>query len=86
VRERRLLRANEIIGYDLKPQASLRDVAFAQGFRSEAQFSRAFKARFGVAPSAALRTARARRRAGVAADPAPLTEGLAPVAQDARGS
>jgi hypothetical protein len=55
-------------------------IAVAQGFGSEAHFSRAFKQRFGIGPRAARKAAQERRRSGQALDPAPITPGVAPLA------
>jgi AraC-like DNA-binding protein len=79
IRERRLLRSYEIISNDLSPHESLSTIAFDQGFKSEAQFSRAFKAMFAVSPSDLRRKAKALRREGKPSDPPPKTPGIAPV-------
>lgn len=60
IRERRLQKAHEALRR-APPPSSIQSVAFATGFRSEAQFSRAFRRRFGLSPSEAR--AQARRHA-----------------------
>jgi AraC-like DNA-binding protein len=79
IRERRLLRAYEIIHSDLNPDLTLTSISFAQGFASEAYFSRAFKQRFGISPRAARKGAQNRRRAGDSIPPPPLTPGVQPL-------
>lgn len=50
VRERRLLRAHELLRTGTV-RSSIQEVAFATGFRSDSQFSRAYRRRFGETPS-----------------------------------
>jgi transcriptional regulator GlxA family with amidase domain len=52
----RLERAERLLTYS---RLSVRDVGLAAGFSSMAQFSRAYKARFGLAPSQHRRSSRA---------------------------
>ncbi|HET6330139.1 MAG TPA: AraC family transcriptional regulator [Holophagaceae bacterium] len=51
-RERRLARAREMV---LRSEAPLADIAVATGFYDQSHFTRAFKLRFGVPPSALRR-------------------------------
>lgn len=53
IQQRRLERAFEAIVGRGAPGASLAEIAYAHGFQSEAHFSRAFRARFGVRPGEA---------------------------------
>lgn len=57
VRERRLLRAQALLGNPIR-RPTIQEVAYVTGFRSEAQFSRAFRRRFGMSPSEARSQAR----------------------------
>ena len=50
VRERRLLRAHELLLAGVA-RGSIQEVASATGFRSDSQFSRAYRRRFGETPS-----------------------------------
>ena len=74
IRERRLQRCYEAINGDDRAGETLGAIAFSFGFRSEAQFSRTFKERFGMAPRELRSVARER---GVNMLP-PTTVGVAP--------
>jgi len=50
IQARRLDRAFDTIVGATAPRASLADIAYANGFQSDAHFSRAFRARFGAPP------------------------------------
>jgi AraC-like DNA-binding protein len=52
---RRLDRCFDAIVHDRTRKISITETAFAHGFNSEAHFSRAFRARFGISPSEARR-------------------------------
>ena len=53
IQQRRLERAFDAIAQTGGPWTSLADIAYAHGFQSEAHFSRAFRARFGLRPGEA---------------------------------
>jgi AraC-like DNA-binding protein len=52
IRERRLERARDMLGDARFAEHTITDVALAAGFEDMSHFSRAFKSRFGIAPSA----------------------------------
>jgi len=74
VRERRLQRCYEIINGNDRAGETIGVIAFSLGFRSEAHFSRSFRARFGLAPRELRAVARER---GVSMMP-PQASGVAP--------
>lgn len=61
VQERRLRRSASLLMADLRQQLRICDIAYRCGFASEAHFSRAFRERYGMAPSAARRQLRVLR-------------------------
>lgn len=56
--QRRLERAHELLAASSDSLHSITDVAFSCGFKNVSHFSRAFRERFGCAPSAVLQRAR----------------------------
>lgn len=53
IRERRLKRAMRMLAQTPRAGGTVSDIAYLCGFRSEAHFSKAFRARFGMTPSQA---------------------------------
>lgn len=71
IQQRRLDCAFNVIAHQPGPQASLAEIAYAHGFQSEAHFSRAFRARFGVTPGRLRKVGEAARQEGLSAQERP---------------
>lgn len=67
IQARRLDRAFDAILHDRTEQQTLGEVAYRHGFRSDAHFSRAFRARFGVTPGRLRKLGDAARLEGLSA-------------------
>ena len=67
IQARRLDQAFDAILRDRAEQHTLGEIGYRHGFRSDAHFSRAFRARFGVAPGRLRRLGDAARRDGLSA-------------------
>lgn len=67
IQSRRLDQAFDAILQDRTEQHTLGEIAYRHGFRSDAHFSRAFRARFGVTPGRLRRVGEAARQEGLSA-------------------
>lgn len=67
IQGRRLDQAFDAILQDRTEQHTLGEIAYRHGFRSDAHFSRAFRARFGVTPGRLRRVGEAARQEGLSA-------------------
>ncbi len=71
VQKRRLDQAFDVILQDRTEQMTLAEVGYRHGFRSDAHFSRAFRARFGVTPGQLRKLGEAARQEGLSAQERP---------------
>lgn len=71
IQRRRLDQAFDVILQDHAEQLTLAEVGYRHGFRSDAHFSRAFRARFGVAPGRLRKVGEAARQEGLSAQERP---------------
>lgn len=67
IQGRRLDQAFDAILQDRAEQQTLGEIAYRHGFRSDAHFSRAFRARFGVTPGRLRRVGESARKEGLSA-------------------
>ncbi|WP_184718660.1 helix-turn-helix domain-containing protein [Caulobacter sp.] len=67
IQSRRLDQAFDAILQDRAEQQTLGEIAYRHGFRSDAHFSRAFSARFGVTPGRLRRVGESARKEGLSA-------------------
>lgn len=71
IQQRRLDQAFDVILQDRAEQLTLAEVSYRHGFRSDAHFSRAFRARFGVTPGRLRKVGEAARLEGLSAQEHP---------------
>lgn len=71
IQRRRLDQAFDVILQDRAEQLTLGEVGYRHGFRSDAHFSRAFSARFGVTPGRLRKVGEAARQEGLSAQERP---------------
>jgi len=71
IQQRRLDQAFDVILQDRAEQQTLAEVGYNHGFRSDAHFSRAFRARFGVTPGRLRKVGEAARQEGLSAQERP---------------
>jgi len=79
IRERRLLRAYEILSNNLCPDQSVGIIGLNQGFSSEAHFSRLFMKRFGISPSETRKVAKEQLQTGSQGRMLHKTTGMTPL-------
>lgn len=71
IQQRRLDQAFDVILQDRAEHLTLAEVGYRHGFRSDAHFSRAFRARFGVTPGRLRKVGEAARQEGLSAQDRP---------------
>ncbi len=71
IQQSRLDHAFDVILQDRAEHLTLAEVSYRHGFRSDAHFSRAFRARFGVTPGRLRKVGEAARQEGLSAQDRP---------------